>query len=93
MPSITILVPAAGATVARPFPTSGTYEDDNPNPSINVYLEGGSGVVLATIEELQVGGGNWSGVLNPRNAVANTTVYAEITGTTASDSHGNITVN
>jgi hypothetical protein len=91
-PMIAISNPPSGATVNRPFPADGTYVFSPGLPPISVVLKDSTGTVVA-VGAVTVGTGTWSAQLSPTQALTGATVVAEITGTPATDSTTNITVN
>jgi hypothetical protein len=90
-PTIRITGPTTGSTVGRPIPVSGTYTSDQPSVMINVALKDSSGATVAMVGAMGSGGG-WGATLTPSQGYTNASIAADIAGTAASDSVGNITV-
>jgi hypothetical protein len=90
MPNIWITNPPSDSTVGRPFTANGTYADSE-TPTIAVVLKNSQGHIVAS--DSTVGdSGNWSVQLDPGQALTGASVTAAIDGTTATDTHNNITV-
>ncbi len=90
-PTITISTPTSGGTVARTFTASGGYTSPT-TPTINVELRDPGGATVASTTATLVGRGNWTADLTSPQAYSGASVFAEIVGTAATDSVGNITV-
>lgn len=92
MSSITITSPTTGSTVNRLFSAAGTYTSGSPSPQVTVVLKDSNGNVVATGSMVVVGGGGWTGTLNPTQGYTDASVEASIVSEGVSDSVGNITV-